>query len=274
MPVSRLLVEGKLDIEIFGSLFGGIPTVDPDPTSKGSLAPRVRDYRRRRQTACYLRDRDFDFLPSTDLSQPTIDQTTAGAVLGWRSCRHEIENYLIDPAIVNAALGWDRATYEAELVNAAKSIRHYQAARWTVGQARQTLPPNHEFPTKPAECKKDFWIPSDLTETGTSSWVYTQARDFLDNVNKALDPTALHSQLAYHSAILTDAFLADVGNLLVWCSGKDLLGALEPWLQTNHKLHPSVLRNRVRDWITVNPDDACVLLPEWEALRNLIRSYP
>ena len=74
MPVSRLLVEGKLDRELLGPLLGGSPVLDPHNTPKGSLAPRTRDLRRdTSQIACYLRDRDFDFLPPLDLSQPTID---------------------------------------------------------------------------------------------------------------------------------------------------------------------------------------------------------
>ena len=142
MPVSHLLVEGTLDMEVFAPLFAGNPIVGPRPTSKGSLAPRARDLRRDSGwTACYIRDRDFDFLPPVDLSQPTTDTTDGGTPLGWRWCRHEIENYLIDPGVIHAALGWNRAAFEARLVDAARSIKHYQAARWVIGLARHVLPP-------------------------------------------------------------------------------------------------------------------------------------
>ncbi|MBI1914587.1 MAG: hypothetical protein HYS12_07595 [Planctomycetes bacterium] len=276
MPVSRLLVEGKLDIEVLVPLLAGTTGVDPRPTSKGSLAPRARDLRRDTgQTACYVRDRDFDFLPPIDLSQPTIDTTDAGATLGWRWCRHEIENYLIDPGIIHATFGWDRATFEGQLINAARSIKHYQAARWAVGQARQVLPPAKEFPSRPAECAGlDFQLPADLTQAGTATWVHTQAATFLASVQTALGPAALNTALTGHSARLTDAFLGDVTNVLIWCSGKDLLTGLLPWLQATHGLHPSQLRTRVRDWIAVHPDQTLVLLPEWDALRNLLRAYP
>lgn len=276
MPVSRFLVEGKLDIEVLGSLLAGVTTVDPRPTSKGSLAPRARDLRRDTgQTACYVRDRDFDFLPPADLGQPTIDTTVAGAILGWRWCRHEIENYLIDPGIINATFGWDRATFEAQLIDSARSIKHYQASRWTVGQARQVLPPAREFPNKPTECADhDFRLPADLTQAGTANWVQAQAATFLANVQAALAPAALSAELTVHSDRLTDAFLGDVTNVLVWCSGKDLLTGLIPWLQATHGLHPSQLRTRVRDWIKLNPDATLVLLPEWDTFRNLLRVFP
>jgi hypothetical protein len=274
MPVSRLLVEGHLDAEVLAPLLVGNPVVTGG-SPKGSLAPRARDLRRDTgQVICYVRDRDFDFLPATDLSQPTVEATvTGGAPLGWCWCRHEIENYLMDPGVVHAALGWDRAVFEARLIDAARNIKHYQAARWTVGQARRILPPAKEFPSKPAECHgHDFRLPAELTAAGTSHWIQTQAATFLAAVQTALDPAVLTTALADHSSRLTDAFLGDVANVLVWCSGKDLLAAMMPWLQAAHALHPSQLRNRVRDWIAANPDQTLLLLPEWHAFRDQLRA--
>jgi hypothetical protein len=275
MPLSRLLVEGHLDAEVLLPLFAGNPVVTGG-SPKGSLPPRTRDLRRDTgQLVCYVRDRDFDFLPPADLSQPTVDTTATGAALGWRWCRHEIEDYLIDPGVVHAAFGWDRAAFEAQLVTAARTIRHYQAARWTVGQSRQVLPPAREFPSKPAECAgHDFRLPADMTQVGTTTWVQTQAANFLASVQTALTPAALNTALTAHSTRLTDAFLSNVTNVLLWCSGKDLLTGLLPWLQIAHSLHPSQMRTRIRDWIMLNPDQTLVLLPEWDAFRNLLRAYP
>jgi hypothetical protein len=276
MPVSHLLVEGTLDMEVLAPLFAGTPIVGPRPTSKGSLAPRARDLRRDSGwTACYIRDRDFDFLPPVDLSQSTTDTTEGGMPLGWRWCRHEIENYLIDPGVIHAAFGWDQAAFESQLVDAARSIKHYQAARWVIGLARQVLPPAWAFPTRPSECTgHEFRLPAHVTESGSAAWVQTQAAGFLANVRTALDPAALAIALADHSARLTDAFLGDVANMLVWCSGKDLLAGLIPWLQATHRMHPSQLCTRIQDWIEMNPDQTLVLLPEWNAFRNLLLAYP
>jgi hypothetical protein len=273
MPVSRLLVEGRLEIELFGSLLAGNPVADPRPSGKTSLAPRTRDIRRdQRVITCYIRDRDFDFLPPGDLSQPTVDTMETGLPLGWRWCRHEIENYLIEPELINATFGWDRATFEAQLVNAARSIRHYLVARWTVGQV---FPPDMAFESKPTECVgHEFRLPVDLTEAGTTAWIQMQAATCITTVQTALAPTAVTNVLAAHTTRLTDAFLEDVTNILLWCSGKDLLSSLMPWLQTTHGLHPAQLRTRVRDWITSHPDETFALLPEWAAFRNLLRTYP
>ncbi len=275
MPVSRLLAEGKLDIEVFGSLLAGNPVVDPHPTPKGSLKPRSLDLRREtKKPVCYLRDRDFDFLPAADLTQPTIDASEpGGAILGWRWCRHEIENYLLDPGVIHAALGWDQAAFETELVNAARGIKHYQAARWTVGQTRQILPPAKEFPSKPGECLgHEFLLPADLSQPATAHWVHSQAAAFVASVQGVLAGAQITADLTNHTSRLTDAFLADVRSVLVWCSGKDLFAALMPWLQSTHKIHPSQLRSLVRDWIAVNPDQTLVLLPEWKTFRDLLRA--
>jgi hypothetical protein len=276
MPVSRLLVEGQnLDAVVLAAIFAGNPVV-VGGSPKGSLALRARDLRRDTgQQVCYVRDRDFDFLPPSDLTQPTVDTLDGGAPLGWRWCRHEIENYLIEPDLIQAALGWDKASHEAELVAGARRIKHYQAARWVVGQARRVLPPARDFPTSPAECAgHEFQLPADLAPAGTASWVQTQAATFLTSVQTVLDPIQLTTELTNHSARLTDSFLGNVTNVLIWCSGKDLLAAMQGWLQTTHGLHPSQLRNLVRDWITTNPDQALALLPEWERFRDLVRALP
>jgi hypothetical protein len=275
MPVSLLLVEGTLDREILASVFAGNPAIDPHSTSKSALAPRVRDKRRDGITACYIRDRDFDFLPPTDITQPTIDNIFNGVTLGWRWCRHELENYLIDPGIIQATFGWDRTIFENELVNSAKNIKYYQAAHWTVGEARQVLPPTRDFPTKPSECSgHDFRLPADLTEVGAIAWVQTQSTTFLANVQTSLAPTILNNTFTNHLARFTDTFLSDVTNVLNWFSGKDLLASLITWLQMTYRIHPTQLCERVRDWIMLNPDQTLILLPEWDAFRNLVRTHP
>jgi hypothetical protein len=275
VPVSRLLVEGKLDIQVLVPLFAGNPVVDSRHSPKGSLAPRVRDLRHdQKVTACYVRDRDFDFLPEKDLTQPTPDKTDAGAVLGWRWCRHEIENYLIEPELIAAALGWDRAAFEAELLSVAGTIKHYQAARWAAGQARQVLPPAKDFPNRPPECTSEFQLPLDVSDVGTTSWIRDQATAFIASVQTALAQSSIEAAVVTHVAQLTQSLLDGVSKVLVWYSGKDLLAGLHLWLQTTHRLHPTTVLERVRDWVGTNPDQTLQLLPEWDAFRTLLRSYP
>ncbi len=154
MPVSTLLVEGELDAQVLNPVFGGSPMIERGG-SKGSLLPKTRDKRGKTPDTCYLRDRDFDYDPPTDLTRPSVDaedkrpQNTGPRVLGFRWCRHSIENYLLEPAIVHAATGWSEEDFTRALLDAAKHIEHYTVARWAVGIARRSLPPFRELSTRP-----------------------------------------------------------------------------------------------------------------------------
>jgi hypothetical protein len=140
MPVAKLFVEGRLEIEVLTPILQGSP-VPQQGGSKYTLRPRARTERRENKVvAGYLRDRDFDFDPPTDLSKPTVDSMESGAPLGWRWCRHEIENYLVDPGVVGEAMAWYVNDFEDALRQAAAKIRSYEAARWTIGKVRRVLP--------------------------------------------------------------------------------------------------------------------------------------
>jgi len=96
MPVSTLLMEGTLDGVVLNPVLAGNPTIETG-CSKGSLGPRCLDQRRNGiPNVCYLRDRDYDYEPPPVLTEPIVDRVSAGVTLGWRWCRHEIENYLLE----------------------------------------------------------------------------------------------------------------------------------------------------------------------------------
>jgi hypothetical protein len=63
---------------------------------------------------------------------------------------------------------------------------------------------------------------------------------------------------------------ASAANVLRWCSGKDLLAALEPWLQTQNLPDAGSFRAMMRDWIRGHPEEATRCLPEWDRLRQLV----
>jgi len=108
MPVNKLLVEGELDQQLLSAVCKGDPFVEAALASKNALAPRVRDERRKGlQGVFYLRDRDYDTEPPTDITSPSKDDGD----LGWRWCRHSIENYMLDPLIVCPTLGIAQVTY-------------------------------------------------------------------------------------------------------------------------------------------------------------------
>ena len=271
MPVNVLLVEGKLDLEILHGLLGGVPLVQRGG-SKNSLAPQARTKRKETaQTICYLRDRDFDHDPPSDVSCPAVDRRDDDTDLGWRWCRHEIENYLLDPTIVLAATGWPEGEYAGALVSAAKRIRHYEIARWVVGTCRRCLPPHYDLRTKPEELEGcDFRLPALLAEKDVADWARGQIRGFFEHVKDALDSNVVESELKKRSEVITESFLDDVNNVLLWCSGKDILAALGPWLQERGQHDAGGFRGRMRDWVRNHPQMALELLPEWNALVKLV----
>jgi hypothetical protein len=273
MPVSKLLVEGKLDAEILGAILQGNPPVVRGG-SKQSLPPATRTERHGGVPGVsYLRDRDFDYDPPDDTLQPVVDRMDAGTVLGWRWCRHEIENYLIDPEVVVVATQWERGAYEAALLKAAQRIRYYQIARWAVGTARRSLPPHFELYTKPDTLQdQDFGLPIDISESATVQWANEHVARYYARVGQALAPHAFSTSMTSRADCLTEALFASVTYVLLWCSGKDLLAALAPWLQTQNIPDAGAFRARMRDWIRGHPEDARRCLPEWDSLRQLVRA--
>lgn len=272
MPVSKLLVEGKLDVELLSAI-DGMPTVIRGG-SKQSLRPRARTERQERKTqdVSYLRDRDFDYDPPDDSSQPVVDRIEGGTVLGWHWCRHEIENYLIDPEVVIAATTWDRAIYEAALIDAARRIRYYQIARWVVGTARRSLPPHYELYTKPDDLQDhDFRLPRDVSESVSVQWANEHVARFYERIGQALASQAISTSIEFRTARLTESLFASVASVLLWCSGKDLLAALGPWLQTQNIPDAGALRVRIQDWMINHPEDVLRCLPEWDSLRQLMQ---
>lgn len=273
MPVAVLLVEGELDAVLMNAILGGSPVVQRGGP-KGSLAPKTRDERGRgRGAVCYIRDRDFDFPPAGDLTRPTVDQATGAGPLGWRWCRHSIENYLLEPALVNAAFQWPVPTFRSQLVAAARLIRHYQAVRFTIGTIRGNLPPFRELPNCPVDVKgHEFRLPADLSEPAIFTWCRQTVAEFKLLIDDCIEPLKVEQLIAQHSQYLSDEVLSDADAVLRWCSGKDLMMALAPWLAQQNCHNPGDFRLRLRNWASANPDFLVSLLPEWNNFRTLLRT--
>ena len=269
MPVSKLLVEGKLDEELLVPILGGNPVIVRGG-SKNSLAPKAREERRTAHaTVCYLRDRDFDYDPPVDTAQPTVDTLDKGSPLGWRWCRHEIENYMLEPDLVVTVTGWDKGAYVGQLLEAARRIRFYQIGRWVIGTARRSLPPNHDLQTRPDV--NELQLPADLTERPIQTWVREHTAAFFERIRQALDIPAINTALTERAALLTEPFFSTVPTVLLWCSGKDLLAALDPWLNTQGAT-PGEFRASIREWIRDHPEQALMHLPEWNSLVQILRA--
>lgn len=273
MPVSTLLMEGNLDGAVLNPVLAGNPAIETG-CSKGSLGPRCLDQRRNgTPNVCYMRDRDYDYEPPPVLAEPIVDRVSAGVTLGWRWCRHEIENYLLDPAVVTAATGWDQVAYSAELVVAGRRLRHYQIARWCLGRVKRTVPPVTQLTGRPVEFGGDFQVPADLTAAATAQWARDVVAGFRVRVSAVIEPAAFDQILLDREVLLTEVLLSTPEAVLTWCSGKDLFTALGAWLQPTHHLDSGNFRIVMRDWIIAHPEETVALLPEWQRLREIVRAY-
>ena len=270
--MSKLLVEGKLDAGLLFAVLRGNPLV-VQGGSKTTLKPKTEEERRSNPLTCYIRDRDFDMDPPADRSRPAVHALDkSGRVIGWHWCRHEMENYLLEPGVVARATGVNDVAYGAALGEAARRILDHQAARGAIGITRRTLPPTYQLQTRPADAKGDIpKLPTDLGALAMSGWACEQAATFRDRLCPQLDPTAVRKCIDMRREML--APLADrVDEVLVWFAGKDLLSALEPWLGVNGLGTPGDFRERVRTWVVDHSEDALALLPEWQGLVDLVRS--
>jgi hypothetical protein len=239
---------------------------------KYGLPRQVREERQKSVAAAYLRDRDFDYDPPDDLSRPVRDRPRDAGILGWYWCRHEVENYLIDPALVVLATAWDVDEYVAGVVAAARTIRHYQIARWVVGNVRQRMPPIYELNTRPDGLASDFDLPADFGEEPSRQWAISAVTAFRDRFCAVATDDAIAAEWARRAAVITEASCDRHQSALVWFSGKDLLGALQPWLQARGLPGAGLFRARLRDWVMTHPREALEALPEWQGLVGVLRA--
>jgi hypothetical protein len=268
MPIATLFVEGNLDTELLYPILLGSPALKVGG-SKNSLKPRVRTERyENRVDAGYLRDRDFDFDPPEELLKPTVDSEDNGVPVGWRWCRHEIENYLIDPAIVSEAMPWPIADVEEAIRDAARNIRNYEAARWTVGVVRRALPPHYKLETRPNDLN-EIALPSALDFAAVNQWASSNIETHRAHIADKTDSSAVQILLTEFVARFDDDFVTDVAKVLLWFSGKDLLAGLADWLISKGIPSPGEFRRTLRDWIIEHPERAIKLLPEWNSLAEI-----
>lgn len=270
MPLAKLFVEGKLDAELFNPILDGNPVLQRGGP-KNSLKPRAKaerdDYR---VSAGYVRDRDFDFDPPTESTQPTIDSHEGGVPFGWRWCRHEIENYLLEPRLMGAALGWPVEEIEAAIRQSARQIRVYEAARWTIGSVRRALPPHYDLKTRPDDLN-ELAVPS-LDVTTIRQWAIESIECHRVLIVAAMEPAAVHAKMDSFVLRFDDAFVNDVPNVLLWFSGKDILAGMADWLANRMVANPGLLRAAIRDWVIAHPSRTIELLPEWGAFVEAVRA--
>lgn len=272
MKVDRLLVEGNLDNQILGVLLAGKPVTELGGSKYGLKAQAERLSIERKKVVRFVRDRDFDCVPPDDCTSPEPIKDGGGNIWGWYWCRHSMENYLLEPSVVGAAIGVDRDEYEDELRRAAKSIRFYEAARWAVGVARRALPPIRNLETRPpALGKGDFVLASDLSQLGSKTWVIDHTAAYLLDVTGKLNGSAVEESFNEFCNRFDEAFCEDTSHLVTWFSGKDLFGALKDWISACGRGGPKAFRDTLRNWCRSNPVRVLDLIPEWKNFVEVLR---
>lgn len=271
MSVAKLFIEGRIEYEVLTAILQGSPVLQRGG-SKHSLKPRALAERQENKvSAGYLRDRDFDFEPPPDTAFPTVDSYDSDVAFGWRWSRHEFENYLIDPAIVNEAMGWSTDDFKDVICQTAGRIRFYEASRWVVGVVRRRLPPNYELRTRPYGLN-DIDLPPSLESADVSTWASENIDSFREPIVANTDPDAVREAFDDFADRFDEMFVADAASVLVWFSGKDLLAGMSDWLLMKGVASPGAFRATLRDWIIANPRRAIELLPEWNGMVRVLRA--
>jgi hypothetical protein len=292
VPLRMLVVEGELDAVVMRQflpttvevLIGG---------GKGSLKPKTTDRARvqmergLRQVGiskyCFLRDRDFDFVPQDNekLAEgvPFTSTSLSGNYLieGYRWHRHELESYLIDPQVVCSRLSAIPETrYEEILCSAAKRIRFYQAARWTIGIAKEQLLKVKHPTTRPPYLKKEYRLPEDdrLNRESCRELAKSTVESYINQVNQIGTPDTgiLFDQFMDR---FTEEFCENSTNVLEWFAAKDLVAAIFPALKKmGHFDNESQFVIACRDWVRDHPDDVRTFFPEWDQLIKRLVADP
>jgi hypothetical protein len=273
MPVGTLFVEGMAKAPEQTVLRQIVPTgcVVTPGGSKTGLADQVRGVRRARGlgggVVAALRDRDFDQDSSAPQGAPrTWVAGRAKDWIGWTWERVEIENYLIDPVVVAAALGQrapDPAKYERALDDAAQRIAAYTAARTALSLWPLYAPMANRWGD--AVFGGDHRFPSDRSPEACRAAIRqvvvtyeTKRRVEVDDVLERFEQ--LHAECQPGGIRFA--------HCLTFFSGKDLVLAIEPELGALGLGGPKNFCKQVASKVELATDDVATWVPEWSALRR------
>ncbi|HIJ82985.1 MAG TPA: hypothetical protein HPQ00_02145, partial [Magnetococcales bacterium] len=152
--------------------------------------------------------------------------------LGWRWERIEIENYLVDPIVIEKTIGKDRIDliqYKQALEQARNDIAAYQAARTALSANRRRLKILKScFGSERGKEKHHF--PNDLStpscEEGIKNTVASHREEQFIN-----EKDVIESFGHYRKECLPDGIRYQ--HYLHTFSGKDLFWAMDGWLRKN-----------------------------------------
>lgn len=273
MPLSILLCEGGAnspDIRVLGKLLPPRCEVRPfggkygmGNVIKGGRAARGQD------VVFGILDGDFPEQWDRPTGEPRQWISSDRIVFGWRWERTEIENYLIDPVVVEKALGKDAPPhdkYTGALESARERLKYYQAARAALSDRRRRF--------SPLSCsfgrgrgREKHPLPDDMNEAtcreGINECVLrynTKQSVTVEEVNAAFD-------------VLKPQFLAGgvrYNHYLAAFAGKDLLWAMETEIRSFGFNGVLPFREKILIGIQNSPDNIGDWLPEWKALQYAV----
>ena len=278
MSVKILYCEGVsngIDAEILSKLLENICLVKPVGT-KRILPQRTLGARdvKPDSSAAAIKDRDFDDEDLTITNCPRNWQVTENfkkVQIGWYWERKEIENYLLDPIVVNRALGDDAPPsddYENALKTSATKIADYTAARIALSRFRvRFLPLDNSWGE---EREKGYRFPKDsgLRVENCRSKINSMVGDYQRNLG-----IPATSVLEIFDRILTDCREGErFQNFLTFFSGKDLLWGMQRDLRAFGFRSAIAFREKVKQSIEESNENIWEWLPEWQRLRELVSS--
>lgn len=272
MFVTMLYVEGKADEKLLIPLLSDGVRAITRGGSKHSLPVLVRYDLLYGKGSRYLRDRDFDAEPPAphERGQPTEDRDGDGTVVGYRSVRHEIENYYLDVRFGEAVAKVNAAEWSQQIELGGTTIRNYQAGRWTMGQIRERLHTGTRLNTRPQALKSEYELPASLAEGDVFSWVRSQTDAFRNDVANTVSAGVVENLFKEYQGKLNA--VTSYSDVLLWHSGKDLIAQMKGYLQSKKFNDPDAYMNKVSLWVQQNKKEALSFFPEWQELKNLLNA--
>jgi hypothetical protein len=274
MPVSVLYCEGNPnspDVFVLPRVLAGLCEVKAFG-SKYGMGDRILGAREGagQDTRYGLLDGDYTAWqePEQRPRQWNVNNGNVSVHTGWRWERKEIENYLIDPAVVERALGGLPQHYIEALETAASKIAAYQAARITL-----TLNRPHSAPLQNSFGK--------LRGRGRHPMPEDLGRDRCLHEAKYL-VHEWNSQRQIGMDALDAAFIAAETecspdgvrrkHFMTSFAGKDLLWAMEDYLKSSGFRGPAVFLEQILTRLG-DSSDVWEWLPEWQALREMLTAH-
>lgn len=255
--------QGKYDVRLLQVLLVGTGCTPIPAGLRVNLSTGVLITRSIRRTGGQgifaLRDRDFDADHSVPLEQlrPWATQDQGVSIdLGWMWERKEIENYLLDPIVVERALPAGRINiraYKRALEQAADCLGFYTAARTALALSR-----------RPEGLKNSF---SPYQTAGQCS---QKIHEILEQYHAHISSEV--EVMEKFTSLQPECLMGGVRRsyFTTFFSGKDLLAELNPFLQRAGFDNQDQFVEEILEGIKNATEDIWGWLPEWTNLREQI----